>query len=136
MCVAPAAARPALTLLLMVLSRLAGHMEEGPDLDLGNCHCSAPPRLRRADCCAHPSSQMLPRILPSCSRSTEMLCSLQSLWGGFICFFIPDSSERLDWWEPTRVWRCLCFSVELGALAKELPGAAESTSQAAAVWSL
>lgn len=29
-------AGPALTRLLMILSRLAGHMEEGPDLDLGN----------------------------------------------------------------------------------------------------
>lgn len=41
-------AGPALTRLLMILSRLAGHMEEGPDLDLGNYQdlLGFSPRLR------------------------------------------------------------------------------------------
>jgi len=114
-------AGPALTLLLMVLSRLAGHMEEGPDLDLGNCHCSDPSQppgveisvliSARRRCC--------PISCPPVAEAQGCSAVCQSLWGGFISFFIPDSSEHLDRWQPTRVCE-MCFSMELGALAEEL----------------
>lgn len=65
-------AGPPLTAFPMLLSRLAGHMEEGPDLDLGNSH-QTPSRGCGADICV-----LVRRAAVSPQRHFQLFCLFPS----------------------------------------------------------
>lgn len=82
-------AGPPLTPFPMLLSRLAGHMEEGPDLDLGNSH-QTPSRG-----CEMDARVLVPR---AAATAASPRCHLQAFW---LCpSFLHSQTAGL--WKTTR----------------------------------
>lgn len=74
-------AGPPLTPFPVLLSRLAGHMEEGPDLDLGNSHQTP------SQGCETDTSVLVPR---AAATAVSPRCHFQP-------FFIPKQLENHTW---------------------------------------
>lgn len=104
-------AGPALTPFPMLLSRLAGHMEEGPDLDLGNSH-QTPSRG-----CGSDISVLVPRAAATAASPHR---HFQPFWP-FPSILHSQTAGK----PPHVVGRCSPFSAGIrgvGGCAGALPG--------------